>query len=66
MPTERAAHDQPEPPHFVSAGAASLAQQTGHEHHGAALVGDAIDVAGGGPAMGGGVQSAVHEAFVVG
>jgi N-acetylneuraminic acid mutarotase len=33
---------------------------------GAALVGDAIHVAGGGPVMGGGVQSAVHEAFVLG
>ncbi|WP_441481016.1 Kelch repeat-containing protein [Bosea sp. 2KB_26] len=33
---------------------------------GAALVGDAIHVAGGGPIMGGGVQSAVHEAFVLG
>lgn len=30
---------------------------------GAALVGDAIHVAGGGPIMGGGVQSAIHEAF---
>jgi N-acetylneuraminic acid mutarotase len=30
---------------------------------GAAVVGDAIHVAGGGPVMGGGVQSAVHEAF---
>ena len=29
---------------------------------GAAVVGDAIHVAGGGPIMGGGVQSAVHEA----
>lgn len=33
---------------------------------GAALVGDAIHVAGGGPVMGGGVQSAVHEAFMLG
>ena len=33
---------------------------------GAALVGDAIHVAGGGPIMGGGVQSAVHEAFSLG
>ncbi len=33
---------------------------------GAALVGDAIFVAGGGPVMGGGVQSAVHEAFTLG
>jgi 2-polyprenyl-6-methoxyphenol hydroxylase-like FAD-dependent oxidoreductase len=33
---------------------------------GAALVGDAIHVAGGGPVMGGGVQSAVHEAFTLG
>lgn len=33
---------------------------------GAAVVGDAIHVAGGGPVMGGGVQSAVHEAFVLG
>jgi len=33
---------------------------------GAALVGNAIHVAGGGPVMGGGVQSAVHEAFVLG
>jgi Kelch motif len=32
---------------------------------GAAVVGDAIHVAGGGPVMGGGVQSAVHEAFRV-
>jgi 2-polyprenyl-6-methoxyphenol hydroxylase-like FAD-dependent oxidoreductase len=32
---------------------------------GAALVGDAIHVAGGGPVMGGGVQSAVHEAFTL-
>lgn len=33
---------------------------------GASLVGDAIHVAGGGPIMGGGVQSAVHEAFTLG
>ncbi|MGO4174118.1 Kelch repeat-containing protein [Bosea sp. TAF32] len=33
---------------------------------GAAVVGDAIHVAGGGPIMGGGVQSAVHEAFALG
>jgi hypothetical protein len=33
---------------------------------GAALVGDAIHVAGGGPIMGGSVQSAVHEAFTLG
>jgi N-acetylneuraminic acid mutarotase len=33
---------------------------------GAALVGDAIHVAGGGPVMGGGIQSAVHEAFSLG
>ncbi len=33
---------------------------------GAALVGDAIHVAGGGPIMGGAVQSAVHEAFTLG
>lgn len=33
---------------------------------GAAAVGDAIHVAGGGPVMGGGVQSAVHEAFTLG
>ena len=32
---------------------------------GAAVVGDAIHVAGGGPVMGGGVQSAVHEAFTL-
>ncbi|WP_418314893.1 Kelch repeat-containing protein [Piscinibacter sakaiensis] len=32
---------------------------------GAAVLGDAIHVAGGGPVMGGGVQSAVHEAFVL-
>ena len=33
---------------------------------GAAALGDAIHVAGGGPVMGGGVQSAVHEAFLPG
>jgi N-acetylneuraminic acid mutarotase len=33
---------------------------------GAALVADAIHVAGGGPVMGGGFQSAVHEAFTLG
>lgn len=33
---------------------------------GAVAVGDAIYVAGGGPVMGGGVQSAVHEAFTLG
>lgn len=33
---------------------------------GAAVVGDAIHVAGGGPVMGGGVQSAAHEAFTLG
>ncbi|MCW5752286.1 MAG: galactose oxidase [Alphaproteobacteria bacterium] len=33
---------------------------------GAALIGDAIHVAGGGPIVGGGVQSAVHEAFTLG
>lgn len=32
---------------------------------GAAVVGDAIHVAGGGPVMGGGVQSAVHESFML-
>lgn len=32
----------------------------------AALVGDAIPVAGGGPVMSVGVQSAVHEAFGLG
>ena len=32
---------------------------------GAATVGNAIHVAGGGPVMGGGVQSAVHEAFTL-
>lgn len=33
---------------------------------GAAVIGDAIHVAGGGPVMGGGVQSAIHEAFTLG
>ncbi len=33
---------------------------------GAVAVGDAIHVAGGGPVMGGGFQSAVHEAFTLG
>ncbi len=33
---------------------------------GAATIGDFIHVAGGGPVMGGGVQSAVHEAFTLG
>jgi N-acetylneuraminic acid mutarotase len=33
---------------------------------GAVAIGDAIYVAGGGPIMGGGVQSAVHEAFTLG
>jgi N-acetylneuraminic acid mutarotase len=33
---------------------------------GAAALGDAIHVAGGGPIVGGGVQSAVHEAFTLG
>jgi hypothetical protein len=33
---------------------------------GAATVGDAVHVAGGGPVMGGAVQSAVHEAFTLG
>ncbi|MGL4285988.1 MAG: Kelch repeat-containing protein [Phreatobacter sp.] len=33
---------------------------------GAVVVGDAIHVAGGGPQMGGGVKSAVHEAFTLG
>jgi N-acetylneuraminic acid mutarotase len=32
---------------------------------GAAAIGDLIHVAGGGPVMGGGVQSAVHEAFAL-
>src|SRR5690606_17095700 len=32
---------------------------------GAAVVGNAIHVAGGGPIVGGGVQSAVHEAFIL-
>lgn len=33
---------------------------------GAVAIGDAIHVAGGGPVVGGGVQSAVHEAFTLG
>jgi len=33
---------------------------------GAAVVGDAIHVAGGGTIMGGSVQSAMHEAFILG
>ncbi len=33
---------------------------------GTALLGDAIHMAGGGPQMGGGVKSAVHEAFTLG
>ena len=33
---------------------------------GAAVVGDAIHVAGGGPVVGGGVQSAIHEVFRLG
>jgi N-acetylneuraminic acid mutarotase len=33
---------------------------------GAATIGDFIHVAGGGPVMGGGVQSAIHEAFTLG
>lgn len=33
---------------------------------GVAVVGDAVHIAGGGPVMGGGVQSAVHEAFTLG
>ena len=33
---------------------------------GAVAIGDFIHVAGGGPIMGGGVQSAVHEAFTLG
>jgi hypothetical protein len=33
---------------------------------GAAAIGDFIHVAGGGPDMGGGMQSAVHEAFTLG
>jgi hypothetical protein len=33
---------------------------------GAVTIGDYIHVAGGGPVMGGGVQSAVHEAFTLG
>ena len=32
---------------------------------GAVVLGDAIHVAGGGPVMGGGVQSALHEAFTL-
>ena len=32
---------------------------------GAAAVGDMVCVAGGGPIMGGAVQSAVHEAFTL-
>jgi hypothetical protein len=32
---------------------------------GAVAIGDFIHVAGGGPVMGGGVQSAVHEAFTL-
>jgi N-acetylneuraminic acid mutarotase len=33
---------------------------------GAAVIGDFIHVAGGGPVMGGGIQSAMHEAFTLG
>jgi len=33
---------------------------------GAVAIGDWIYVAGGGPVMGGGIQSAVHEAFTLG
>jgi hypothetical protein len=33
---------------------------------GAALIGDTIYVAGGGPIVGGGIQTAVHEAFIPG
>jgi Kelch motif len=33
---------------------------------GAVAIGDAIYVAGGGPVVGGSVQSAVHEAFTLG
>ena len=33
---------------------------------GAVTLGDSIYIAGGGPVMGGGVQSAVHEAFTLG
>jgi hypothetical protein len=33
---------------------------------GAVAIGDAIYVVGGGPVMGGSVQSAVHEAFTLG
>jgi hypothetical protein len=32
---------------------------------GAAAIGDTVYVAGGGPVVGGGVQSAVHEAFTI-
>jgi hypothetical protein len=32
---------------------------------GAAMVGNAVHVAGGGPAMAGSVQSAVHKAFTL-
>lgn len=49
--------------HLLAAGAAALAftQQGGYEP----MVEDAIHVAGGGPVMGGGLQSAVHEAFTL-
>jgi N-acetylneuraminic acid mutarotase len=40
--------------------------QTPRHGLGAALIGDFIHVAGGGAVMGGGVQSAVHEAFTLG
>ena len=33
---------------------------------GAVVLGDSIYVAGGGPQMGGGVKSAIHEAFTLG
>ena len=33
---------------------------------GAAAIGDFVHVAGGGPVMGGDIQSAVHEAFTLG
>jgi hypothetical protein len=33
---------------------------------GAVVIGDWIHVAGGGPVVGGGVKSAVHEAFTLG
>jgi hypothetical protein len=33
---------------------------------GAVAIGESIHVAGGGPVMGGGVQSAVHKAFTLG